>query len=54
MPQDAPMAKVDATRNYGAETVLAGAGFDEALAEASAHARARRARRSCTRSRTRQ
>jgi len=31
MPQDAPMAKVDATRNYGAETVLAGAGFDEAL-----------------------
>ena len=23
MPQDAPMAKVDATRNYGAETVLA-------------------------------
>jgi threonine dehydratase len=31
MPQDAPMSKVDATRNYGAETVLAGAGFDEAL-----------------------
>jgi threonine dehydratase len=31
MPQDAPMAKVDATRNYGASTVLAGAGFDEAL-----------------------
>lgn len=30
MPQDAPMAKVDATRNYGATTVLAGAGFDEA------------------------
>src|SRR5438309_6512421 len=28
MPQDAPMAKVEATRNYGAETVLAGAGFD--------------------------
>ena len=26
------MAKVEATRNYGAETVLAGAGFDEALA----------------------
>ena len=38
MPQDAPMAKVDATRNYGAETVLAGAGFDEALALAAAHA----------------
>jgi threonine dehydratase len=34
MPQDAPMAKVDATRNYGADTVLAGAGFDEALEEA--------------------
>ncbi len=34
MPQDAPMAKVDATRNYGAETVLGGAGFDEALVEA--------------------
>jgi threonine dehydratase len=39
MPQDAPMAKVDATRNYGAQTVLAGAGFDEALVEAMAHAR---------------
>ncbi len=38
MPQDAPMAKVDATRNYGAETVLAGATFDDALAEAMAHA----------------
>jgi threonine dehydratase len=36
MPQDAPMAKVEATRNYGARTVLAGAGFDEALAEAQA------------------
>jgi threonine dehydratase len=31
MPQDAPMAKVDATRNYGATAVLAGAGFDDAL-----------------------
>ena len=39
MPQDAPMAKVDATRTYGAHTVLAGAGFDEALAEALEHAR---------------
>ncbi len=38
MPQDAPMAKVDATRNYGAETVLAGAGFDEALALGTARA----------------
>ena len=36
MPQDAPMAKVEATRNYGARTVLAGAGFDEAMAEAVA------------------
>jgi threonine dehydratase len=34
MPQDAPMAKVDATRNYGAEVVLAGAGYDEADAAA--------------------
>src|SRR5579862_7573248 len=40
MPQDAPMAKVDATRNYGAETVLAGAGFDEALEEAMERAAA--------------
>lgn len=30
MPQDAPMAKVDATRNYGAEVILVGEGFDEA------------------------
>jgi len=39
MPQDAPMAKVEATRNYGADTVLAGAGFDEALVEALESAR---------------
>ncbi|NUR76428.1 MAG: threonine ammonia-lyase [Thermoleophilia bacterium] len=39
MPQDAPMAKVEATRNYGAETVLAGAGFDDALAAATERAR---------------
>ena len=32
------MAKVDATRNYGAETVLAGAMFDDALAEAMTRA----------------
>ena len=32
MPEDAPMAKVDATRSYGAEVVLAGAGYDEAQA----------------------
>jgi threonine dehydratase len=30
MPEDAPMAKVDATRSYGAEVVLTGEGFDEA------------------------
>jgi threonine dehydratase len=30
MPQDAPMAKVDATRSYGADVVLAGEGYDEA------------------------
>jgi threonine dehydratase len=34
MPQDSPMAKVDATRNYGAIVELAGAGFDESLAAA--------------------
>ncbi len=38
MPEDAPMAKVDATRSYGGETVLSGSGFDEALAEAFARA----------------
>ena len=32
MPRDAPMAKVDATRRYGAEVVLAGEGYDEAQA----------------------
>jgi threonine dehydratase len=41
MPQDAPMAKVEATRNYGAETVLTGAMFDDALAEATARAEER-------------
>jgi threonine dehydratase len=39
MPQDAPMAKVEATRNYGAQTVLGGAGFDEAMAAAIDRAR---------------
>ncbi len=34
MPQDAPMAKVEATRHYGADTVLAGAGFDDAMTTA--------------------
>ncbi len=36
MPQDAPMAKVDATRNYGARVELAGAMFDDCLAGALA------------------
>jgi threonine dehydratase len=34
MPQDAPMAKVEPTVGYGAEEVLVGAGFEEALAAA--------------------
>ena len=34
MPQDAPMAKVEATVNYGAEVELVGEDFDEALAAA--------------------
>jgi len=34
MPQDAPVAKVEPTVSYGAEVVLVGAGFEEALAEA--------------------
>jgi threonine dehydratase len=38
MPQDAPMAKVDATRSYGAEVVLVGEGYDEAHAAADGFA----------------
>jgi threonine dehydratase len=34
MPQDSPMAKVDATRSYGAEVELMGAAFEETLQEA--------------------
>ena len=34
MPQDAPMSKVEPTLRYGAEAVLHGASFDDALAEA--------------------
>jgi threonine dehydratase len=34
VPADAPMAKVDACRNYGAETVMVGERFEEALEEA--------------------
>jgi threonine dehydratase len=38
MPDETPMAKVEATRNYGAEVVLTGEGFEEALAAALEHA----------------
>jgi threonine dehydratase len=34
MPQDAPMAKVEPTKNYGAKAELRGADFEEALAAA--------------------
>jgi threonine dehydratase len=37
MPQDAPMAKVEATRAYGGATELTGEGFEEAVAAAQAH-----------------
>jgi threonine dehydratase len=35
VPQDAPMAKVEACHNYGAKTVLTGAYFEDALAAAA-------------------
>ena len=38
VPQDAPMAKVEACRNYAATTELVGAGFEDALAAALAYA----------------
>jgi threonine dehydratase len=38
MPQDAPMAKVDATRNYGARIEFAGEGYDDALAASLTYA----------------
>jgi threonine dehydratase len=37
MPQDSPMAKVEATRAYGADVRLMGAGFDDAMDAARAH-----------------
>ena len=37
MPQDSPMAKVDATRSYGAEVELTGPAFEETLEEALAY-----------------
>lgn len=38
MPEAAPLPKVAATRGYGADVVLTGAGFDDALAAARARA----------------
>ncbi len=37
MPQDAPMAKVEATRSYGGQVELAGEGFEGAVAAAAEH-----------------
>ncbi len=38
MPEFASIAKIQATRNYGAEVILAGANFDEAVAAGKARA----------------
>jgi threonine dehydratase len=38
MPQDAPMAKVEPTKNYGGQAELTGASFEEALAAALSYA----------------
>jgi threonine dehydratase len=38
MPQDAPMAKVEPTKNYGARAELVGAAFEESLAAALKYA----------------
>ena len=40
MPQDAPMAKVEPTKNYGAKAELTGGSFEEALHAAFTHAEA--------------
>jgi threonine dehydratase len=40
VPQDAPMAKVEATKSYGADVEMGGAGLEEALAAARGHAAA--------------
>jgi threonine dehydratase len=37
VPQDAPMAKVEACRNYGAKTVMTGAYFEDAMTAANEH-----------------
>jgi threonine dehydratase len=41
MPQDSPMAKVDATRSYGAEVELTGPAIEESLEAAAAYVAAR-------------
>jgi threonine dehydratase len=41
VPQDAPMAKVEPTKNYGAQVELVGATFEDALAAALKHAEER-------------
>ena len=38
VPQDAPMAKVEATRNYGADVELVGEGFEQAVQAGQEHA----------------
>ena len=38
VPEDAPMAKVDAARGYGAEVVMSGTGYDEAHEASREHA----------------
>ncbi|HWH54689.1 MAG TPA: threonine ammonia-lyase [Gaiellaceae bacterium] len=38
VPQDAPMAKVEACRNYAADTQMVGAAFEDALSAAHAYA----------------
>jgi threonine dehydratase len=43
MPQDAPMAKIEATRSYGGRTELVGETFEEAVAAAQAHVESARA-----------
>ena len=37
MPQDAPMAKVEATRSYGAEVVLGGTSLESCIADATTY-----------------
>ena len=43
VPQDAPMAKVEATRSYGATVEMTGASFEEAVATGRRHAEESRA-----------